>query len=56
MGLLLLGNMCQAVNLAHFIRTPRGKSSFPMPYMTSPEGIGMVDFSDVDGSRRCGRI
>jgi hypothetical protein len=50
-GLLLFGNVWQAANLVHFVRTPQGNIGFPMPYMTSQEGVGVVTFADVDGSR-----
>lgn len=50
-GVLLIGNVWQAANLTSFILTPKGNVGFPMPYMTSHEGVGLVSFEDVDGSR-----
>jgi hypothetical protein len=50
-ALLLLGNVWQGVNLAQFVRRPRADVEFPLPYITSSEGVGLVNRTDVDTSR-----
>lgn len=49
-GLLLLGNVWQGVNLLRFVRTPfpRDGLGFTMPYVHSFEGVGLVVFRYVD--------
>jgi hypothetical protein len=50
-ALLLLGNVWQGVNLAQFVHRPRAEVEFPMPYMSSSEGVGLVSHTQVDVSR-----
>jgi hypothetical protein len=50
-ALLLLGNVWQGVNLAQFVHGPRAEVEYPMPYLASNEGVGLVVRSDVDTSR-----
>jgi hypothetical protein len=50
-ALLLLGNVWQGVNLAQFVHRPRAEIEFPMPYMSSSEGVGLVSHAEVDVSR-----
>jgi hypothetical protein len=49
-GLLLLGNLWQGANLLRFVRTPYPFASFgiPLPYMHSRDGVGLVNFPEVN--------
>jgi hypothetical protein len=50
-GLLILGNVWQGVDLYRFVRAPRADPEFPLPYTSSSEGVGLASHTSIDVSR-----